>query len=227
MDDERRIRFLVAPVLFLASLALGVVLDQGWRSYVIAGVQQLLDEPILGLIVAFVSGGIAVFASGLVIGTITHIILRGLFALLACLRGRGARQHEIVLSEDALKNISEKLGVSESAPYVEQLFIGVTFDHDILQKNREGVHNWLKRRWNAFNVNCSSITALILSLILGWSVGIPLSAIWYITVIVAALMFLVTANWAWRDTMGMLTFQASLPHQNEKVTSPAAELPPD
>lgn len=209
MDEERKVRFLVAPVLFLASLALGMLLDPSWRLCMYGVVSKLAKEPITGLIVAFVSGGITVFASGFMIGTITYALLRAGFAFTRYLRGRGPSQHEVALSKDTVPKLLRQFKISEQVTEDDHLYLGVTLDHDVLRKKREGVHNWIKRRWNAFNINCTSVTGLLLSLIVGALLGIYPSANWYIPVIVAALMFCVTARWAWKDTMGMLAFQAN------------------
>ena len=51
MDEKRRFRFLVAPIIFFASLAWGAWLDPDWRSYLEQGVQTLPSQPIAGSVV--------------------------------------------------------------------------------------------------------------------------------------------------------------------------------
>jgi hypothetical protein len=215
MDEDRKIRFFVAPLLFVASLLWGVLCDSTYRSYVAQEIQSrsFPSEPITGFLVAFVSGGITIFASGFAIGTITYVVLRFGFLTVSWFRGRGPRQHESGLSDDALKILWDKLECPGQVTRAHELYVTVTFDHGVLQTTREGVHRWVVRRWNAFSINCTSVAGLILSLCIGRLIGIQISARWYIPTTVLAFAFCATAVLAWRDTMGMLAFQAKLPWQ--------------
>jgi hypothetical protein len=215
MDEDRRVRFLVAPLLLFASLIWAMWLDASWHYYLVQHLKKLPNEPVSALIAAILSGGIFVFSAGFVIGTITYVMLRGSFRLVSFLRRRGPRQHEIGLSENTLNVLYDKLLIpGDSRLRVNEIYLGVTFDHGILQTRQNGVHRWIVRRWNAFSINCTSITALLLSIIFVWFAGIQFSAWWYVPVLVAVFMFCWTAFWAWRDTMGMLDFQAILPWQD-------------
>ena len=92
----------------------------------------------------------------------------------------------------------------------DELYLGVTLDHGVLLENHKGVHEWLARRWGAFAVNCTSVTALILSLTIGYIAGIHIGWPWWLPITIITIAFATTAVWAWQDTMGMLAFQAKL-----------------
>ena len=97
MDEDRRTRFLVAPLLFFASLAWGIICDaRTWEftynseTFVIflnytGRIGRLLGpvtsfSSILAQVVALLAGGaIAVFAVGYVIGTCSYVVLRFFF----------------------------------------------------------------------------------------------------------------------------------------------------
>jgi hypothetical protein len=76
MDEDRRIRFLVAPTLFVASLLWGAWSDHAWRDFMVA---TLKDHEWPKLIAAIAGGGLLVFVAGYVIGTWTYFVLRLFF----------------------------------------------------------------------------------------------------------------------------------------------------
>ena len=214
MDEDRRIRFLVAPVLFLASIGWGTWLDPYSSAQVLETLAKLPKEPVTVLVAAFVGGGIMLFASGFVIGTINYALLRGGSVLW---QWSWSKQHEVAISEEILKMLWSKLNIPGEVTQSDELYIGVTFDHGVLQEKHKGVHQWLVRRWSAVSVNSTSITGLVMSLCIGPLAGIQLSPRWWIPVIVVIIAFLCTGIWAWRDTMGMLTFQAKLYQPNTEM----------
>jgi hypothetical protein len=89
------------------------------------------------------------------------------------------------------------------------LSAGVALDHGLLQKNYEGVHLWLVRRWSAVSIGATSTVGLLLSLLLARFnpvMSISLQREWCVPVIVLAVMLATVAIFAWCDTMKMLTF---------------------
>ena len=208
MDEDRRIRFLIAPMLFFASVAWAVVSDPNSKlSTLLPGVSISIDSWWQGL-AALAAGGILTVAIGVVIGTISHVLLRMGFWLKAKLFG-GSTTHEISVDPATLKLMWHKLKESGAPKVRDQLFIGVTFDHDVLLKDHEGVHRWLVRRWNAFSVAVTSMTGLALSfLVLACLLNVSLAGKWWAVVSIAFLSFSAVAVLAWRDMMGMLSFQA-------------------
>lgn len=206
----------MAPLLFFASIAWGTWLDASSSAYVLKMLGKLPQEPVTGLVLAFVGGGIMLFASGFVIGTINYALLRGARMLW---RWSWSKQHEVALSEEIVKMLWVKMKVPGEATQSEELYVGVTFDHGVLQENHKGVHQWLVRRWSAVAINSTSITGLVMSLLIGDLAGIQLSPQWLFPVAVVIIAFSCTGIWAWRDTMGMLTFQAKLYKPNAAVDS--------
>jgi hypothetical protein len=51
--------------------------------------------------------------------------------------------------------------------------------------------------------------------LIGWRADIHLVPAWYIPVAVYVVACLLAAIWAWRDAMGMLSFQAKRPWKNQ------------
>jgi hypothetical protein len=247
MDEERRIRFLVSPALFVASLLIGALSDPtGEGRHFIAGI--LTDgewsKSLVGLVAG---GGVVVFAGGYVFGTITVFFLRLPFLLfgrgaakpreklgevkqtfpgrlehaaLTFLDGlderMGGRSHEVAFDRVSRPKILERLHVSPKDPgdagdpndASQDLYVGAAFDFDILLNHHKGVHQWLFRRWNGFNIAANSISALALSLPAGHLIGIPWSLTWYLSVGIFVVFLWFVMFWAWNDTMNMLSFMA-------------------
>jgi hypothetical protein len=206
MDEDRRIRFLVPPMLFVASLLWGAWSNQNGREWIYAVLSKADQSPSIGQIVGVVAGaGVVVFAVGYIIGTCNYFFLRLAFRIL---RGRF---HEVLLSDAAFARVWSLLGAPGVPNRAQELSAGAAFDYDILFKTHEGVHRWLFRRWNAFSIATSSIWALILSFPFGLVIQIPATCGWFLPVIVFMTILIFVARWAWSDAMGMLTFQAELP----------------
>lgn len=206
MDEDRRIRFLVAPVLFVVSLGFGVWADP--TCHLITRVTLTTTEwsTVIGLLAA---GSVIVFVAGYIIGTLTYVFLRLAFKL----RPRSwGRFHEVALGA-ALKPALDKLRADGNQSSGPELYVGVALDYSILAQEHEGVHRWLMRRWNAFSIAATSMTALVLSILTGYWVGIPISRMpeWWLSALVFWFALLATAIWAWLDTMRMLRFMATLP----------------
>ena len=75
---------------------------------------------------------------------------------------------------------------------------------------REGIHRWILRRWNACSIAVTSVTALLLSLGAGRFPGVRCRTGFHPGVLAVCVVFLRSALFARRDTMGMLAFQARL-----------------
>jgi len=198
MDPERTIRFLYPPLFLIASLLWGLWLDtaKSLGDIIPLAVSKQLGTSILTIIAG---GGVVVIASGLLIGSISLFLIRGIAFIWK------RQSHEAVLSTDALNNIQKILRYDDTRSPRDILFLTATFDHDLLA---EPIHKWLLRRWNAFNINVSSFNALWLSLLVGWKLGLNVGCEWLLTSLTVGLVFAAMAIWAWRDTMGMIEFQA-------------------
>jgi hypothetical protein len=77
MDEDRKIRFLVPPMLFLASLLIGALSDPARREFI----RGILEKPDLSksLIELVAGGGVVVLAGGYVFGTFSYFSLRVTF----------------------------------------------------------------------------------------------------------------------------------------------------
>ncbi len=207
MDEDRKIRFLIAPLLFFASLAWGVAWDPARKLSELFPGASLSLENWYQLIAFIAGGGIAVFTLGVVIGTATYAVLRVLFVIKSCIWG-GTSCHEVSLPTETLKQMWAHILAQGDFDRREELYIGVTFDHDLLRSKHEGVHRWIVRRWNAFSVSVTSAIALLLSLWAGYLLNVTVTLRWWVPVVVVSVMFAISAIFAWRDTMGILRFQA-------------------
>ena len=204
MDEDRRIRFLVAPTLFVASLLWGAWSDDGWR-YSMVAILKNPDWPnVIGIIAG---GGLMVFVGGYVIGTWTYFVLRLIFLCRSHFWG-GPQFHEVAMSCGAFKRVWGKVGYG-SSNRSQELFAGVAFDHGIIRESHKGIHEWLVRRRNGFNIAASSFWAMVFSLSFGLAIGISITRAWGYPVALFAVILLCVMCWAWRDTMGMLEFMAT------------------
>ncbi|HLK83821.1 MAG TPA: hypothetical protein VKT99_20335 [Xanthobacteraceae bacterium] len=212
MDEDRKIRFLVPPTLFLVSLLWGAWFDSAKHDWVVNHVFQPDWPKLIGLVAG---GSLVVFVGGYIIGTLTHFILR------KCSIVCGHSSHEVVLNEEALTRVLQVLHAdsaqNERERRRQELFAGVMFDHGILRERYEGIHKWLFRRWTGFNIAAASVTALILSLAFGTYVfHITITFQWCIPVVGFAILLAFVGRWAWRDTMQMLEFMARLLRDKEE-----------
>jgi hypothetical protein len=207
MDEDRRIRFLVAPMLFIASLLWGAMSDERARDFII---KQVLEKPDLSKSIELIAGGgVVVFAAGYIIGTFSYCTLRLIF-LLRPVRWGKSRFHEVALSHDSFGQVWDLLGAPGKPVRSQELYAGAAFDFDVLRKSHEGVHRWLFRRWNAFNIAANSLCALTFSFLIGPFFGVPWGLTWFLPVIFFAVILVPMMFWAWRDAMKMLSFMASL-----------------
>src|SRR5258705_12650572 len=107
MDKERQIRFLYPPLFLVCSVLFAFALDE---------VQEVATylEPIFGtsngtgvanLITLLTAGGALVLVSGFAIGTLTHLILSGLFVLARPCRPKAKGVYETFISKDAYQKV--------------------------------------------------------------------------------------------------------------------------
>jgi hypothetical protein len=61
------------------------------------------------------------------------------------------------------------------------------------------VHQWIARRWSTFITSANSATALILSVGIGWRLGIRPGVEWIVTTGLAVIVLAVSAAVAWRE----------------------------
>jgi hypothetical protein len=157
MDTDRRIRFLIAPLLFLASLGWGAFVND---PHLLKTLDQYLPaNDINKLISVATAGGVAVFTLGVVIGTISYVVLRGISTLLN--KTGGVSTHEFSLSDDALKKLWKRIECPKEFTRSLDFYAAMSFDHGTLYRTNRGVHQWMVRRWNGFSIGVTSVTGLI------------------------------------------------------------------
>jgi hypothetical protein len=209
MPEDRRIRFLVSPILLLFSLGWGMWLDCHWHPFLNHFFPENKSTSQGLTIIA--GGGVVVFAFGVLIGTTTYALLRLLSICIRYFQSDGVKTHELYVTNDTLALIWKKLEARPpEEPDRSHFFAAMAFEHGILAQSKPKVHLWLARRWNAFSISATCFMGLVYSLLIGLIACIHLSFWWWFPCCVALLAFGLTARWSWRDTMGMLAFQARL-----------------
>jgi len=221
MDEVRKIRLLIAPILFVASLLWGAWLDPTVRHCLVGFLEKLDWSKLIA------GGSVVVLTAGYVIGTVTVVLLRLLFR---------SRFHEVAMSDTAFKQVlfildaTEKVNLeaTEKVTRSEELFVGVAFDHGILQEKHKGIHEWLFRRWSAFTIAANSACGLVLSLLFGYLVlKIQWTLTWLtwgVPVVIFAFILLIVAYFQRSDTMKMLNFMAGLLCEKKEAEKKEAEL---
>jgi len=234
MDEERKIRFLLPPLFMMASIIWGVrcdpkvTLDGFLRN--LSGVQEpsnvgvgVVQEPsnvgVGDMLVLLAGGGVVAVTFGFLLGTLTIFVLRTTFWFFC------GKYHEVFVSQDALNKIWKQIGVNdpENQPTENELFAVATFDHEILKGSdkRKGIHLWLLRRWNAFNISATSTTGLIVSVFIGKHLDVSITCNWLVPVIFVAGLFVWSSIISFQDTMRMIEFQAKRPDALPKTTNAA------
>jgi hypothetical protein len=133
MDEDRRVRFFVAPLLLIASLLWGALLDHTYQRIIINFLTHTDNlSKLIGLAAA---GGFVVFTFGYVIGTITYFLLGTFFCLRAKLCRVKSKFHEVSLSKDELEKVWATLNYGGASDKRKQeLYAGVAFDHGLLRR---------------------------------------------------------------------------------------------
>jgi|SRR5690606_20028636 len=207
MDEDRKIRFLVSPMVFLVSFLWGLVLDPEKSLANILPIAITLPDGWPGLLALAAAGGSGAFTLGVAIGTITFVALR---IASSCIRPRFGGSHEIAMSCDTREKAWHILGGKGPSDPRKEVFIGVSLDHGIVQARHEGIHKWIRRRWNAFSIAATSITAILLSIFAAWCAGVSLSTGWIAPALFMIAVFILSARWAWKDSMSMLSLMTEI-----------------
>jgi len=232
MDEERKIRFLVAPILFVASVLWGAWWDHSARELMEQVLTDHTDHPDWSKVISLIAGGgFAVFVAGYVIGTLTTFFLGALFQIGHRVGFTKSQFQDISMSDGAFDIVWKRLEAPKEWARSQELFAGAAFAYDVLLKDHAGVHQWMFRRLTAFNIAATSICGLLLSFLFGHCVvGITWTLAWCFPVVVFAFILGVTAWVAWHDAMDMFDFMISLESAKEAGTGSAprsAELAAD
>ena len=211
MDQERQIRFLISPFFLYASLIWWAYEDPFVRSFLVAPKRGDLKD-LLSIVAA---AGAATIPLGFSIGTLGLTLLKIAFFFWSKL-AKQKQAYEATLSEECFQvTLRETKATEENRESL--LYATATFDHELLP---EGVHKWLARRWNSFNVAFNSALAVLISLLVVpvralytwsldpfrlWNHGLSW---WAGTNAFLLCLLLCAARISWRETMGMVEFQS-------------------
>jgi hypothetical protein len=201
LGQDRAIRFAIPPFFLFASLLWGAYLGHRDLSFFL---RPEIAKELLGLLAA---AAVVVVPLGFLISVISVTALR-LLALIF-----GIQTYEAKLDGPTLDRIWTQLQSSQPRNERLTLYAATTFDHEILD---DGIHQWLLRRWNSFNVAAHSIVALLLAqLVFGPIFSIPQSWKWYLSTAVLLVLLLIQASHAWHEVMKMIEFQSHRQQRNE------------
>ena len=211
MDHDRQIRMVIPPFFFLGSLLWGALLAN-------PDLAILNPEDVKELFGVLAATAVAILPIGFLISSISVILLYGIARI-----GK-EETYEAVISDAVLPQIWRKCGRTEPAEKKLAFYAVVTFDHEILN---DGIHSWIRRRWNHFNIAAHSIVALLLSHVIAFLLSygvesafkIPQSWPWWITTLVLVAVFSFTGRCAWLQTMEMIEFQAERAKEDSQITT--------
>ena len=199
MIVERQIGFLYPPVYLFGSMALGLYFDETRSLMQILPPELSPAAPLKfwSLVIASIA---ATLASKFVIDAVSTLLMSAAF------RVGGQPRYEAVLSQATLDAIRGRLGLETgTGRRRESIYLSAS----LIEELPLGLRDWVARRWNVFTLGIQTVTALMLALVLGRMFGIAWSTAWVAASIVLMVIFLVTAAQAWRETMGMIEFQAA------------------
>ena len=199
MDQDRQIRFVIPPFFLFASLLWGAYLGGVDLSPLF---KPETGKEVLGLLAAV---AVAIVPIGFLIGTLSVLLLRMLVTI-----SRNAT-YEAVLGDPTLERIWTQLQSTQNRNKKLTLYAAATFDHEFMAP---GIHTWLMRRWNSFNVASHSVVALVLAHAMAPIFSIPQVCAWWISTFVLLGLLVFTALNAWRETMAMIDFQSYRSQKN-------------
>lgn len=199
MDNERQIRFLYPPLLVVLYFLLGWLSDCQGRQELECLVKELTE---LGALYGLFASGSVILVVGFVLGTVTYLLLR-LFA-----RVLDSETHEIPCDTEMREAIWRATGSDTGLPKNDYLLMaGVWID---FVHCKDGVHEWIVRRWNAFNTSANIVVGVVI--VLPWGSAIwrerDIPPIWYCLGFFLIGGFLINALIAYSETMRMIRFAA-------------------
>lgn len=203
MDKERQIRFLYPPIILLGWLLLGFVFDDH-KSF--SNLVQVLKSVTTKEMIAWIAGGgLIVIVLGYLIGTLTLSFLRIIF-----IKRRGSYEISKKTNYEEIKKVifKDNSDISDK----ERLFLVVTYDHEFLPI---AIHKWLQRRWQSFNTAANSVTAIILSMIIGKMLCIKITSCWLILSVIFVLMLWYQAYRMREETIKMIEFQLKVKDEHK------------
>jgi hypothetical protein len=208
MEHDRQLRFLIPPLVFLASLLWGSILDpQSHLLQVLASATAGQREwsQVISLIFA---GGVAVVAIGFLISAIAIAMLRLLFLVPYLMRWTPGG-YEAGVPETSFRSLWKSV-TGDSKPVERDMLYAVgVYDHCRVPST---LHSWVGRRWNTFMVSVNCCVAIGLAHFVAsrsaWF-GIAPTQTWRRTDATLIIVFLVNGFVARRQALRMLGFAAT------------------
>lgn len=242
MDQFRQIRFLIPPFFLLLSTTLGIYYHL--KSVSPEPIKVMLDffkdKSTVEILAVFVTAGVGSIALGFFVGTVSIIFLTlivKLFQIILFILSRlpiirrfqkltewhalfQGTTYEAIISNDTFSRMLRRfqfrdlneIRVSDFLRW--KLYVVATFDHHFLIQQSTGVHEWILRRWNAFNVSLHSVFAMILPPFVAYVLEIPSIWVeWKIWIWSITIPLLINGSIAWWQTMKMIDFQSRIAPQ--------------
>ncbi|MBI5422709.1 MAG: hypothetical protein HZA32_01395 [Opitutae bacterium] len=219
VDPTRQIRFLYPPLICLGYL-LWLLLSNARTAEVFSQVFRDAPTPTITFVGTLVAGGVVVVVIGFILGTFTYSVMR----LLSLLRGIkshrpsewiGWQTHEAWFSEDDANDIWRRsVGLWADLKKRDIHLATVRLDFALID---ERVHQWIERRWNAFNISLNTVIGILL--VKGgaqyFAPSLPRPNLWAETGWALVAMFLINAFLAFKDSGRMLVFCSQLPEEKK------------
>ena len=207
MGMNRELRFLIPPVVALASVFWSLVIDPAFCATEYLGDLHKLAGGDLGWLL-FLGGGAAVLAAGCLISAVSA------FALNMYDR-RLPRSYEADLSKETLRRLAEDVSVAAPQTKEQDILVANCYVHDVMAKDHPGLVAWCSNRWDHFVVSTHLVCALALSLLGGMVVQCclhhsPLSWRlfwwWLLPGILLMIILWSNASRAYKQNWGMVEF---------------------
>jgi hypothetical protein len=208
MEHDRQLRFLIPPLVFLASLLWGSILDP--QSHLLQMLtSELAGETELSQVISLIfAGGVAVVAIGFLISAIAIAILRLLF-LAPYLMGKTPGGYEAGVPKTSFQFLWNSV-TGDSKPVERDMLYAVgVYDHCRVPSS---LHSWVGRRWNTFMVSVNCCVAIGLAHFVAshstWF-GIAATQTWRRTDATLVIVLVINGFVARRQALRMIGFAAT------------------
>jgi hypothetical protein len=204
MDKERQLRLLIPPFFVVASLLWGAHVAGLWYPYFHSACVH--EDASLNSIKLWLSLvgliGVTTLPAGYLIGMVTIGFLRSVGKLFPL------KRYDLTVRNDGTIDLIWKHLRMSRTPDLD-FYAATFFDHAFVQ-NR--IHEWQVRRWTAFNISTQSVTALVLSILLGHALGLYLKMLWWSIPVCLLIALLIVHSWVtWLESARMFHFAAIAP----------------
>jgi hypothetical protein len=166
------------PFFLLANLLWGAYLGGRDLSPIF---QPETAKSVLGVLAV---AAVMIAPTGFLISTLSIALLRLLAVVFR------TPTYEAHLSGPALDRIWGRIKSSQAKDKKLTLYAAATFDHELLAG---GIHTWLLRRWNSFNVATHPIVALALAHAAARIFALPQTGWWWLSTILLWVLLFCTA----------------------------------